>query len=272
MRIFLILLKEYFQKKTKIGLSFKEFYRLKQYGRKDYINGNATLFGKHIRFGSPFWFLHSLDEIFVEQVYKFKPNNDEKLIIDCGANIGLSAIYLKRIFPNSKIIAIEPDQQVFSQLSDNISAFGLTKDVELLQAAAWTENGTLTFLSEGSVGGHLTEATTENPNTVSVQSVRLKDVLEDKNVFFLKIDIEGAEYEVMKDIKDHLQKVDNLFIEYHSKGTDDDHLAEILTWVKNAGFSVYVKEAWNNMSFPFTKQVNNRSGYQMQLNISCFRK
>jgi len=38
----------------------------------------------------------------------------------------------------------------------------------------------------------------------------------------LKIDIEGAEYDVLKDCEDSLENVKNIFVEYHSKKTDSD--------------------------------------------------
>ena len=42
------------------------------------------------------------------------------MIIDCGANIGISLIYLKMVLPQSKIIAFEPDPFLFDYLTRNI--------------------------------------------------------------------------------------------------------------------------------------------------------
>src|SRR5690606_29753371 len=66
------------------------------------------LFGNKLMYVNGFDLLHSLKEIFVEEVYKvqLRPN---PLIIDCGANIGLSVIYFKRHFPDARVIAFEPD-------------------------------------------------------------------------------------------------------------------------------------------------------------------
>lgn len=86
---------------------------------------------------------------------------------------------------------------------------------------------------------------------------------------FLKIDIEGAEYEVLKDCADLLFNVKNLFIEYHVLPNEAQHLHDILNWVNAAGFKYYIKEAWNNMTYPYMKSYNDY--YQMQLNIFCYR-
>ena len=256
---------------SKLGLSFHDFNRLSRFGRKVYKDEEVSFFGNIIRFSSPFWFLHSLEEIFIEEVYRFKSDKEGHLIIDCGANIGLSAIYLKIMFPNAKIIAMEPDEKIFKQLKYNIKSFGFLDEIKLLQAAAWINYDKLTFVSEGSVGGHIIEVNASDDRYIAVEALRLKDLLKDQNVFFLKIDIEGAEYEVLRDIKDDLVNVQNLFIEFHVKKDEDNKLDEILKWIKDAGFDYYIKEAWNNMEYPFTKELNDKNGYQMQLNISCFR-
>jgi hypothetical protein len=64
----------------------------------------------------------------------------------------------------------------------------------------------------------------------------LRDLL-DSPVDFLKIDIEGAEYAVLKDCRDRLQNVRNLFVEYHAAPDEPQRLNEMLSWFSEAGFS-----------------------------------
>lgn len=40
-------------------------------------------------------------------------------IIDAGANIGLTSVYLANRFPNARILALEVDQQNFELLAEN---------------------------------------------------------------------------------------------------------------------------------------------------------
>ena len=91
-----------------------------------------------------------------------------------------------------------------------------------------------------------------NSNTVSVKASRLKDFL-NKKVDFLKLDIEGAEYKVLKDVAENLGCVNKMFIEYHGTFEQNVELLEILELVSNAGFKFYIKEAapvLNNRSYP----------------------
>ncbi len=256
----------YRKNKGSLLISGSEFRRLKKF-EKNYLGLNSTLFnGKKVSFNSPFWFLHSIDELFIEEVYKFNAENDSPVIIDCGANIGLSVLYFKKLYPKSQITAIEADPFVYNILKSNLAEAGRS-DVDLINAAVWFREEVLTFKSEGSVGGKI-DLNDSGTNMISVPGLRLRNLLAEP-VDFLKMDIEGAEYDVLKDCQDLLVNVKNLFIEYHVQPNEEQHLHEILDWVNKAGFKYYIKEAWNNMSYPFMKTYNDY--FQMQLNISCYR-
>lgn len=105
-----------FRKYKKLGLSFIEFSSLKNKSNKK----TSILFGKEIKITDSFWHLHSLNELFLDEVYRFNSNNNNPKIIDCGSNIGLSIIFFKRMYPNSEIIAFEPDNEIFNILKYNL--------------------------------------------------------------------------------------------------------------------------------------------------------
>jgi len=257
----------YFRKyKDKLLLSRETYTRLKKFD-KGYRQWQTAEFDGHpITFNAPFWFLHSVDELFVEEVYRYVADKPDPVIIDCGANIGLSVLYFKKLNPAARITAFEADPGIYKLLQENIAPYQY-KDINLVNAAVWDSQTTLRFRSEGSVGGRL-DFDNANGAETEVPAIRLKDYL-GAPVDFLKIDIEGAEYNVLKDCKDELGKVTNLFIEYHVMPGEPQHLHEILGWVHDAGFVYYIREAWHNMSYPFTKSYDDL--FQMQLNIFCYR-
>src|SRR4051812_23498352 len=75
-----------------------------------YAHNSITLFNHQIFFYGRNEFLHGLNEIFIDEIYKtMLPEN--ATIIDCGAHIGLSVIYFKKICPTAAIIAFEPDEK-----------------------------------------------------------------------------------------------------------------------------------------------------------------
>src|SRR5258708_5077800 len=177
--------------------------------------GSTKLFDNPVLFSNTEGFFHSVTEIFKREVYKFKSQSERPYIIDAGANIGLSVIYFKRLYPNCSIVAYEPDPEIFSLLAKNIS-FHHYNDVDLREAAAWISDGYLDFFSEGSLAGSAEVDFLKSGNIKRVRSQRLKSGLQNKTVDFLKIDIEGAENEELFDIWPELTSLKNLFFAYHS--------------------------------------------------------
>lgn len=79
-------------------------------------------------------------QVFLALSYKIKINKDPKVIIDCGANIGLSVVYFKNRFPNSKIVAIEPEISNFEMLKTNTSGYN---DVHCINRGVWNKSANL---------------------------------------------------------------------------------------------------------------------------------
>jgi FkbM family methyltransferase len=234
---------------------------------------SSTLLGKTISITDSFWYMHSLNEIFIDETYRFRCNNKSPYILDCGANIGLSAIYFKRLFPRARIIAFEADPNITKLLKANLDAFGYG-DVTVENKAVWVQDSVLKFFPAGSLGGKLVDVNTgNNPalanGSVSVPAVKLESYLHEK-VEFLKMDIEGAELKVLENCSAKLKNVKCLFVEYHSEPDQEQQLDRLLSILKEAGFRFYLKEAWNNLPFPYLRSDYNPC-FDLQLNIFAYR-
>lgn len=207
---------------------------------------------------------HGLQEVFVEEIYKVSLASNAR-IIDCGANIGLSVLYFKSICPSAHITAFEPDRHNFELLTKNCIVNNL-KQVDLVEAAVWKENTQLKFIAQGGMDSKISEGAEEG---ILVKAYSLIDYLQDP-VDFLKLDIEGAEFEVLKNIEEYLDKIATLFIEYHGSFSQTNELIAILNMVQKAGFYVYIKEACNVYPTPF--YINSKhTQFDVQLNIFCRR-
>jgi FkbM family methyltransferase len=206
-------------------------------------------------------------EIFDQQIYKFNCATGTPYIIDCGANIGLSIIYFKQLFPKAEITGFEPDDRIFNVLQHNVEVFNLS-NVDLIKKACWNKKTTLQFYSEGADGGRAAKDFDTN-NLIEVETTRLRKYL-NRKVDFLKIDIEGAESVVLEDCKDLLINVKNLFVEYHSFFNQEQYLPEILTIMKDAGFRLHVTAPGLTSQNPLVR-LNDYLGMDNQLNIYGFR-
>jgi FkbM family methyltransferase len=222
------------------------------------------LYGKTVYFSSATEFVSGLKEIFIDKIYSQKLP-DHPYIIDCGANIGLSVIYMKKLYPNAEIIAFEPDDQNFKLLAKNMEAGGYT-NVELRKEAVWIENTSIYFSSMGSTDSRISS---KNSGSTEVLAIRLRDLIT-RRINFLKIDIEGAEFQVIKDISDKLDMVDNMFVEYHGSFEENEQLLDILKMISNKGFRFYFREATPVFKHPFLQPLI-KPLFDIQLNIFCFR-
>lgn len=157
------------------------------------------------------------DDIFVNHVYYFEAQRADPFILDCGSNIGMSVLYFKHLYPRARVVAFEPDPTIFQYLRDNVAQNDLT-DVQLVQAGLADKVGTVTFNSDGEVGSHIAayrpEGSTVKWARHEVPCVRLRDYLAEP-VDFIKMNIEGAEWEVLADCEPLLSQVREMNIEYH---------------------------------------------------------
>ena len=201
---------------------------------------SSDLLGPRIQIVDGASFCASYEEIFGRQIYAFRAAVTVPRIIDGGANIGLSVLYLKKAYPSSRIVAFEADPGVFKTLEANVREAG-HNDVDLVNKALWTNEGTIEFLVEGADAGRIgREPSGGLSNRISVPTVRLREYLEEP-VDFLKLDIEGAETAVLLDCEDRLGNVRSLFVEYHSFERSPQTLDQVLTLLKAAGFRVYIQ-------------------------------
>ena len=206
-------------------------------------------------------FCAQLHEIFLDEVYGFKSSSNNPIIIDCGSNVGVSIAYFKTIYPQSQIIGFEADPNIFSYLENNTKQF---QNIELYNKAVWTENKQIQFFCQGADGGSIVN---EFDNTCTTEAIRLKDVLSKYNrVDFLKIDIEGAETEVLKDCREELRKVENIFIEYHSIKKHPQNLDIILSILSENGFRYYLEGLSKGQKSPLITPFEN-VGMDLQVSI-----
>lgn len=222
--------------------------------------------GGHLFFNAPQELLHGLQEIFIDQIYK-QPLPPKALILDCGANIGLSVLWFKQQDSTARIIAFEPDPTNFQLLEQNIAANKLD-NVTCHHAAVWKEDTERAFSSAAGMASGF--ASQISKDTIAVSCLRLKSFLH-QPIDFLKIDIEGAEWEVLNDCASSLDLVKRIFIEYHGQFEEQEKLINILNILQNAGFQFYMQEAASLYPTPFYRAKSKNHPYQVQLNIFGFR-
>lgn len=195
----------------------------------------APMFDKNFGFNvvkineipTPFAFRPDLyaDNMVVNAIFNLKeyalPMEDfqPKLILDCGANIGCSAVYFANKYPEAQIYSVEPEINHRHLLKFNTVMY---ENIHVVESALWDKE---TFIRVEDKGfGDLAfmtfETTADDPE--ALKTVTVPKLLADsgfEEIDLLKIDIEGAEKEVFSadDVHDWLPKVKVLVIELHDR-------------------------------------------------------
>lgn len=162
-------------------------------------------------------------EIWGEGIYYFESNNPSPFIIDIGSHIGISILYFKDLYPNSRILAFEPNPISFEFLKENVNGNALT-NVTLVNEAISSNLGERTLYIDNTENQWNSNSSflknswngKENTKGITVKSTRLDEYIKDTNsIDMLKIDTEGSELEILNSHKKILRMVENISVEYH---------------------------------------------------------
>lgn len=206
-----------------------------------------------------------IKEFFGDERMKFRSGRPDPVIIDCGANVGVSVLYLKSLFPAARITCFEPDAAVFACLEENLRSNGI-RDVACRHEVVWVDEQGVSFGSEGADGGSVLRTS----NAKTLPSIRLRDVLEQQaDIDLLKVDIEGAETTVLIDCGDALCRVRNLYVEYHSMPDRPQDLHALLAMLAANGFRYYIHRIGVYHRHPFSGL--EQAAMDMQLDIHAIR-
>jgi len=212
-------------------------------------------------------FAHAYEQIYLCGIYdignKVGPN---PRIIDCGANVGLATLYWKTRYPNAKITALEADPAIYAYLAQNVAQSSAT-DLEILNLAIWSKPGELWFMPQGADSGSIVSS--ETSGAIRIEAVSLAEILSNGPVDLLKMDIEGAECDVIVGAESALANVQRIFVEYHSFIGKAQRLDELLATLRRAGFRVQIHPELISLQ-PFV-QLPDDSGMDHRLNIYAWR-
>jgi FkbM family methyltransferase len=168
------------------------------------------------------------------------------VIIDLGANIGLFTIFAAQVFPGRPIVSVEPFPRNFHALTASVQS-NRVPDCTLVNAAVAGSAGRVVFGCDSGV---------ENPTDASINSARVpdgKDFFECRclslddlfreqaidSAAFVKMDIEGAEYDCLYNASDEvLKKIRHLAMETSNHDSERRNTAALAAFLRVKGFRV----------------------------------
>jgi len=158
-------------------------------------------------------------QVFVITEYEWEFSKSPKVIVDAGANTGLTSVYYVNTYPEARIIAIEPEPCNYEMLKKNVSPYS---NITPVQVALWRENTELILFDPGSgdYGYQTLEEGSYDPSKTlgRVRGATLNSLMAEYHVDFidiLKVDIEGSEKEVFEDPSPWIERVGVIIVELH---------------------------------------------------------
>ena len=148
-------------------------------------------------------------EVVIEDCYNLSYYSrllNPALIVDIGANIGMFSKMCAVTFPQTKIYAYEPNPDAFKWLERNSQNCGIIP----VQAAV-LDTIKPVFLQ---LGKSSTTAKINSKSGVPIKVIDTPKVAEAQNIDLLKMDCEGGEWEVLKDIS-LLRRTKHFVMEFH---------------------------------------------------------
>jgi len=134
--------------------------------------------------------------------------DENKIAIDIGGWIGVTSIYLSKIFKS--VITIEADVVAFNALSENIND-NQCKNVTLYNKAFYNSTvdsivfGVNGFNYDSTLGSSTSQIKTHSDNDCdySIETISIIDIIKDINpndIGLIKVDIEGGDEDVFEEL------------------------------------------------------------------------
>jgi FkbM family methyltransferase len=192
---------------------------------------------------------HILAEIFLEGQYTPPEGialENLQTIVDVGANVGYAILYFAQKYPEATITAFEPHPRHIALIQRHLQLNQLTERVRLVEAGAGVAPDELELTDNGAASTLVRPATdsAETPpagKTVRVPIVDWLEYLPTTTIDLLKLDAEGAEYDLLNDprLPDTLQRTRVIALEWHNTASYPQGEAWCSEKLRSLGFTVY---------------------------------
>lgn len=140
------------------------------------------------------------------------PTDTVRVIVDCGAHIGITSLFLAARYPNATILSIEPHPENFALLKANVAK--VPRILPIRACVTETPQSAVRFTAHQAVwGGHIAKDT----HGILVPAIAIEELCEQngiEKIDLLKLDIEGAEEQVLRN-GTFLARTEHIIVELH---------------------------------------------------------
>lgn len=168
-----------------------------------------------------------LNALLLDDAYEdMRLPREPQVIVDLGSHIGASLLVFHRRYPHARLVGVEPDPAVFARLRKNADCL---PDVTLRNVAVAGQNGTVAFYASRDAWASSMFPSEHAGKRIDVPVRTLRALLDDvdaSHVGLLKLNIEGAEFDVITSFDDW-SCVDAIVVEWHGEHLSRSSLEQV---------------------------------------------
>jgi FkbM family methyltransferase len=179
-------------------------------------------------------------EIFLNECYAAWSRDDVTVIVDLGANVGLAALYYMNRYPKARVISIEPNPDAVSCLRKNLGSYSNSEVISVAVAKnagrtkLWVDTESASKLNS-SITGRDRFGRHGKFNSVFITTKRLEEIIP-SHVDLLKVDIEGAEYEVLASLCVNPSRIRTIVSEFHDLPSRRSEFFALISTLTSRGY------------------------------------
>ena len=183
--------------------------------------------------------------------------NNEDIVIDIGAHIGLFSLFVSQYCKNGKIFSYEPIEKNFRILKENIE-LNKIKNVIYFNSAVSNQSNKLKIFIDSDDSAH--SIFESDRDFIEVNSTTVKSIFDEnkiKKCNLLKLDCEGAEYQIIESIpKEYFLKIDKMIIEYHIANENPELYKKLIQNLKDNSFKIKIEPISDGMGMIYAINTN----------------
>lgn len=178
--------------------------------------------------------------------------SEKDLVVDIGAHIGVFSIFASNLAKKGRVYAFEPIPENFEMLERNIEMNCIKNIVPIKKAISVRKGQKEMLLSESNPAEHSFYFGRNKAKKVKVRTLSLNDVVEENDISqidFLKVDCEGAEYEILFGCPDDvLEIIKKISLEYHNLDSSRN-VFSLGRFLEEKGFKVRIESGSCSMLY-----------------------
>lgn len=181
----------------------------------------------------------------------------DETVIDIGAHIGLFTVYASQFCKNGKIISCEPIKENFELLKENVNINNLSNIILYNNAITDKNDKVKVYLNNDSAANSI-YGNGENYEEISTLSLSkiLDENMNEKNC--LKLDCEGAEYQIINNTPDkYFKKITKICLEYHVINNDKIQLEKLKKRLNELNYELIEVKTSNKLGLILAKKRKN---------------